>query len=75
MLYFWGIALDRLILDVSLNLDHGHFDPYTANPRVLIPAIALVQHFCSHFSSYFGLYVSLPTLECTELAIAFEIGI
>ena len=42
MLYFWGIALDRLILDVSLNLDHGHFDPYTANPRVLIVAIALV---------------------------------
>ena len=36
MLYFWGIALDRLILDVSLNLDHGHFDPYTANPMVLV---------------------------------------
>ena len=51
MLYFWGIALDRLILDVSLNLDHGHFDPYTANPRILIAAIALVQHFWSYFSS------------------------
>ena len=48
MLYFWGIALDRLILDVSLNLDHGHFDPYTANPRVLIE-IALVYHFWSLF--------------------------
>ena len=46
-----GTALDRLILDVSLNLDHGHFDPYTANPRVLVAAIALAQHFRNQFSS------------------------